>query len=487
MSILGANLKLYSPFQKQSLLFKTFFFMELVFLLRFSVIITEFTNGKQIPYAMIFWIFICIFLFGEIIAMIQFDVLSKPFSFCLPNHKNIPRRIIFIFGVLLTLLLTVLALLFSQLNESGYLILMIPVISLTFYSLAICIIFSFLIHKPIKYLKLGVLLFSIPFLIFVFFQKAFIVTYSDVPLNSIFIFLFSSIFLTVAAWKMLGDTSLKRKCIEKPSSLTLYSFEGLYDKSQRESTYHYHHPIKYYDGNSHIAESIFNWMGKNDFIRLKHSLLGNLHLIFTRHFAQKGNEPILILILAASFLFFSGYFESSSTQKIYDINISPAPALALLPLCLVLSSIFAPLRHDLLLPLGRLRHFGINILLWLLKYITLVLLVLVFIMLTWGIQDYMPKIEFIGYELTYIHPGFHTLLWALIISPVIDLIFDYVIVPYHLLTMIFLTSVLFILSFVAFATNNIVAHIVLASIMILLTNGLFGFLLKRHWLKNDHT
>jgi hypothetical protein len=485
MSILGANLKLYSPFQKQSLLFKVFFFMEIVFLLRFSELITEFTSGKQISYAMIIWIFLSILIFGEIIAMVQIDVLSKPFSFCLPNHNKIPRKIIFIFGILLTLILTVLALLFSQLNEPGYLIVMIPVISLTFYLLAICIIFLFLIHEPIKYLILGAVLFFIPFTLLVFVQKDFIVTSSNFTPYNIFPFLFSSLFFTVVAWKMLGNTSLKRKCFEKPSSLTLYTLEGLYDKSQRENTYHNHRSLKYYDGNSQIAETFYNWMAKNDFIRLKHTLLGDLHLILTRHFTQTGNEPFLKLILVSSFLFFSGYFESSSSQKIYGIIISPVPVFALLPLCLILSSIFAPLRHDLLLPTGRLRHFHIAILLWLLKLITLVSLVLMIITLSWVIQDYMPGIELFGYDLIYIHPGFHTLLWALIISPVIDLIFDYEKVPYHLLTMILLTSVLFILTAISFAANNKAIHLVLTVMMIFMTNGLFVILLLRNCFSYD--
>ena len=44
------------------------------------------------------------FIAGVIIGNIQLAVLSKPMSFCLPGHPHVPRKLIFISGIVASIL-----------------------------------------------------------------------------------------------------------------------------------------------------------------------------------------------------------------------------------------------------------------------------------------------------------------------------------------------------------------------------------------------
>ena len=100
MSILGANFKLYNPFMRQPIGYIFFFFCNII-LLGALYAAPIFTTAKEIQFPFILLILLGLFLFffGQMITVIQIDILSKPFTFCLPNNNKIPRQIIFLIGI----------------------------------------------------------------------------------------------------------------------------------------------------------------------------------------------------------------------------------------------------------------------------------------------------------------------------------------------------------------------------------------------------
>ena len=40
------------------------------------------------------------------LGLLQQEILSRPFAFCLPGYRPVPRRMIFIFGIILNLILS---------------------------------------------------------------------------------------------------------------------------------------------------------------------------------------------------------------------------------------------------------------------------------------------------------------------------------------------------------------------------------------------
>ena len=64
------------------------------------------------------------FVIGLIAAMLPIEVLNKPFSYCLPGHRKIPKRFIFWVGVVLNLFSSLLFIMYPNLH-SGQLVLVV--------------------------------------------------------------------------------------------------------------------------------------------------------------------------------------------------------------------------------------------------------------------------------------------------------------------------------------------------------------------------
>ncbi|OHB67224.1 MAG: hypothetical protein A2Y76_12225 [Planctomycetes bacterium RBG_13_60_9] len=62
----------------------------------------------------------CTFLLGSLMGVMQMEILSKPFSFCLPNHRGSVRRLVFLGGLVASLIfLLVFAVLFESPTFTG--------------------------------------------------------------------------------------------------------------------------------------------------------------------------------------------------------------------------------------------------------------------------------------------------------------------------------------------------------------------------------
>jgi hypothetical protein len=490
MSILGANLKLYIPFQKQPLMVQVCLVLELLFITVFLVVTLSqnlMANLFQCNQFSFYWLlitFMFIFIIGQMIAMIQLDVLSKPFSFCLPSHHKVPQRIFLISAIITIIVFSFATIIMFRSSTLKYsMLIMVPFFVVTAYSLATCFTFNFL-YGTFSNLVFKFLL--IPFFIMIFFKMNLMISFNDLIIYSSIPLIIAAILLLTAVLNTLGDPNLNRKCFERNLNLIIDPNADLLDQLQTIKTRHSQRMSDTTENDNNAADTFLRTMNKHQFFSMYHSLMGRLYYTFSRYYVLNMREAVIKIFFAAFILFISGYLGSNNTKAYYDISISPFPIVALIPICMMVSGFFTSSNQKMLLPLGRTRQFLISVLLCIIKYTAVAFFVSMVIAISWTVQDYMPNLTFNSYKLVYNHPGTYTILWTLIIMPVMDLIFDRVEVPYHLITMILLTSTLFIFSFVAFVSNNITVNSVFIIFMSLITNGLFISLLTRHWLRRDH-
>lgn len=488
MSILGANLKLYSPFQKQSWFYKYSMFMQATSILYMGMFINKFIEKKEAPIFIFMMPLIFTFVFGLAVSMIQLNALSKSFSFCLPNNEKIPRRVIFLIGIIATVFYTFFASLFYTPDGLIFFILIIPTMTLASYFLGVCTLCNVTGDKKNQVIIMVLFLItSVFFLISVIFPNYLLISYNDMKFYFVLHLLYACILLIITAWKMLGDHELKRKCFEKPFNLASKmpdagSIDQLYLNNSRIN----HKLSDFPDSDSRIAMLFYKKMNTGQCFTVKHSLLGKLNYLFSRHFALNRKEPILKIILSSLLFFLLGYLGNDSTQINSIFTVRPRQLMPIFIMCFTLSSFFAPSSHNLLLPEGRYIQYRISFITWLIKSLVLILIISIVIGISLFLKGIFLEIDLFSYHIIYSNIGLYTILWALIINPVIDLMFSYVDIPYRLALMIVLTSGLFILSSIAFFTGNVAVHTVLVIIMIMITNWLFCYLLIRHWLRIDH-
>lgn len=110
MNILAANLK--HLYQRKSF-WLIWLYFGAVALGIIGTIIRAALEGRQITFiAPIMWMF----FFGIIMASLPIEILTKPFSYCLPGHNKIPRKLLFSIGLTLSFLWSLTFFLHPDLN-----------------------------------------------------------------------------------------------------------------------------------------------------------------------------------------------------------------------------------------------------------------------------------------------------------------------------------------------------------------------------------
>lgn len=139
MSILCANLK--HLYQKRSFWPLGLFFGIVAF--GIAMVINEaITENKQGAFcAPALWVFFA----GSFIATLSIEVLTKPFSYCLPGHKDILRKFLFFMGLPLSILWSLSYLFFPDLNFAKTVLACLSAFSAftIFYWLGVWFVFRF--------------------------------------------------------------------------------------------------------------------------------------------------------------------------------------------------------------------------------------------------------------------------------------------------------------------------------------------------------
>ncbi len=104
----------------------------------FAMFATQMVLYERIPFGRL-WFGLINVMAGIGISMLQKEILSRPFTYCLPGHRPIPRRLIFGFSIVFNLLLSLLIILRNDTSQYSIFIIILSAFSfgLTFYMLAV--------------------------------------------------------------------------------------------------------------------------------------------------------------------------------------------------------------------------------------------------------------------------------------------------------------------------------------------------------------
>ena len=171
--------------------------------------IEEIIQNQQCVLRPLINLFIGIFLLGMIAAITQMEIISKSFSFCLPDRQKSIRKVIFLTGGLITLGFSLIFFIFSEHTLLLFFlhIIVFPIISLPFYFFIAFIFFITHDDSLKKYIR-----YSFP-TVTIILSMLFIINLKYdliVPLNQMIAFCFAPLFISSllsisALWKILGD------------------------------------------------------------------------------------------------------------------------------------------------------------------------------------------------------------------------------------------------------------------------------------------
>ncbi|GEM_PF-809469 len=201
MSILRANLK--HLYQKRSFWFIGLFFGTFAFLI-IMVLIEAVTENKQ---GRFFAPAILMFFVGTFIATLPIDVLTKPFSYCLPGHRKIPREFLSFVGLPLSFLWSLSFLFYPDLNIVKTILACLSAFSIftTFYWLGVWFVFRFR-NWGVVFALLPLLALGNMWLNMSVFVKHIEYTIVENPLSMILL----GILVNFLAWRYWGRSNLAR-------------------------------------------------------------------------------------------------------------------------------------------------------------------------------------------------------------------------------------------------------------------------------------
>ena len=252
----------------------------------------------------------------------------------------------------------------------------------------------------------------------------------------------------------------------------IYLGERLPDRVEKESS----------------IEKLFSKLIKGfPYLSISRSIAGRLYcmldlycILNKRYF---GTSLLIGILLATLLLFFTGYH----TDDFGGVPASDiASILVLIIPCFLVHSIYIPVPHNHLLPLGRSDQFWSSLIVWLIHPMIAIIWTLIIIFLSWIAGHYMPDFTLAGfYYFTYYPLESSLILWVLVIIPVLDTSSHYLENIYGVLKMILLILILFSLALFSILTAHVEYRLISIALSILLANGFFIHRLMRYWFKKD--
>lgn len=496
MSRLTKNLKLYNPFENGYLIPYTVLQIIILSIIYFLGTIFEghqpsgdMNKFQFLPFFLAHVAFSgSMLLFGRMVATIQLDILIKPFSFNLPNQNMTLNRIIFLIGISANLFYG--ALIFYLFHPAGligilYFILLLA-LGLSSYFISIWI--SFVIKKENK-IYMVLIIYSLIAIIF----TPVIWPYYIFPLNSFILYstfpvVLFSILLIFAIWKMLGSTEFKKIYFSKDNTMSFglskansaiqaletLKLKRLSEKVEKETSF----------------EKLFLLAIKDiSYLSRTRSIIGRFYCSMDHYYTLRERffrTSLLLKITLVTFLILlTGYHFPSGGEGFSPLIRQCLQMSIILHPCLLIVSIFAPVFHNHLFPVGRSEQFQINMISLFIHQIVAIIWFLLLIFLSWIISDNMPSFTLDGFLYTYQPLGISLILWPMVIIPVSDPTIHNFHVPYNWLKAFMFTVILIILGLFSFFTTNSLASSTAITLSILFANGFFIYLLAQHWFDKD--
>jgi len=442
--------------------------------------IVEIIQNQQCVLRPLINLFAGMFLLGMITTITQSELISKPFSFCLPDGQKSIRKVIFLIGALITLGFSLIFFIFSEHTLLLFFlhIIVFPIICLPFYLFMAFIFLITLDDSFKKYIRYGFPAVSI------ILSVSFIINFKNdliVPLNQIIIFclaplFISSLFGTSVLWKVLGDDQVgrifHRKYFDLPDNLIQIGKKP-HKLSQQE--------LK--NQNEIIGDIFFKKIVNQSDYRLIRSIWGTFYLLLERVWGYSGKSITYQIVLPSFLIFLFGYIQNN--QEIDSFFITYPVLYFMFIYCKKIILIYKPISSELLFPIGRSKQFRINLMLWIVKPFTMMLWFSIIILASHNLNNYMPDFTLFGYSFNYTPLVVSLIVWPAVTIPVIDIFMSFPKPPCSLPTMVCFIITLIVLAGFFFVHSDLKTQVISMTSMIFISNIFYLILLSRYWFKSD--
>jgi len=240
------------------------------------------------------------FVVGLLLALLPIEILSKPFSYCLPGHRKVVRNFIFLVAVVFNFLTSLLFLSYPGLNSWQLVLVICSAFSagLIFYWLGVWLAFSFRNSAAF-----------IGFLPLVIFGSTFFGLYAIIEraiVGNPFVVILVGVLSSCVAWLWLGNAGLARRYCGVPGI-------GFFDAWNRDKMQKYRQVrmAKKWDKlkkhPSPLVETFFlGRMNRYDYVGTGRYIWGALYTAFGM-LVLSWKEVLSILLLALVIVCFVGY------------------------------------------------------------------------------------------------------------------------------------------------------------------------------------
>jgi hypothetical protein len=323
-----------------------------------------------------------IYLVGVIIAVMQTEILNKPFTYCLPGHRKIVRQFLFLIGIIVSLLYSLFFLKYPGLHlwQLFPVVLSAFSIFLTFYWFAV--IFAFSSQNNAAWIN--ILIFGVAFIVIIF-NLHIILEGQIVRFPGIFITI--GILSSIFSWRWLGKDGLARRFCDKP-------LLGLFDVWNREKMRKYGQARIAAKGdkklrtNPKVEEFFLTRMHKCRSFGVGRYIWGSLYTTYGPALSQNKNSLFgLLFILLA--LCFCGYIGTAATSMLFIFPI------------LMVILIGLPLYSNMLITGGRRERFVTTMTLVVIMTVMMTAAVAILTLVTVMIEPCMPDIVLRGHSFTF--------------------------------------------------------------------------------------
>ncbi len=503
MTVITENIKTHNPFRNRITGFQAFTQMMFPFILLNSFCrnaMEKAIEANLFPGIVVLF-FISMFLLSSMVAVTQLELLSKPFSSCLPNQGKVQKNIYLLSESAAVLLYGII--LFVLPHPSGFTGILyfvsnlsIGILLFTFGSFA-----TFYIQKnrekgiwlfitPVIIMAAGLFLGCLDIIPFAMRLDKFLY-YFTAPLFVLTVFAIFYLNRYMTGYDFTKGLALKNFSMPNQGS-TVSSMEAtdkfimdrLSDNAEEKET---------------AIDRIFTKINKKypqpSIIK---SAAGKLYCVLDRYLTinKRQTAPVLLfkLIILSALPLLTGY-----QVNLFDVSYAAAEIanflkamlnmiiifMAMLMFSITISTVLRPFNHNQLFPEGRLQRFCSTIIPWLIKQSVIASWVFLIIFSSHFFAGIMPVIDFSNLELQYNVPDFSVVLYTLVIVPVFDLFMFYYEKPCSVIAMIIYLLSLAVLSFYSLLNAGTAAGHLALILAVLISNGFFIERLAVHTLKKD--
>ncbi|MFH1718798.1 MAG: hypothetical protein ABIF19_15695 [Planctomycetota bacterium] len=325
-------------------------------------------------------------MMGFFTTLQQVDVLSKPFSYCLPGHRKVPRHVIFFLATVTSLLGSVLFIAYPDLHRGQQVLVFCSGFFAGVLLFWVGVMFAFNVRSSASCIGL---------LLLVFFGGGFIdlhIIMERIIVGHPFAVILSSVLGSLAAWRLLGDPNRARRHCGVPILPAIDAWNR--KKAQRYSQARAEAVNKKLKGHPSpcVEEFFLARINRCSYGGPGRYIWGGLYTTFGMALSQ-WKACLLGLLMALSVVLFFSYISPGATTVFFCLAGAATAVLVRLP---VYGSIPAPL--------GRCERFAAAIVVAAIIALLTVAAMAIVSVLSITLEPFMPLVRLQGSTYTF-HPA----------------------------------------------------------------------------------